>query len=193
MPEPSGFGALSGCGAPYARLVRTRIQQIVILRFRLGCNVASSSLHKFPSSEGSEEVVILAVYESGAVELCACVRWVGGLPGRGEQASRFDNWWGCDKSRTSAVAYLTWWETFAPGKDGMGELVAVVRLSLPGSGWSRLHINDFIWWTEGGFMGMGGDAVEGFEVQWVGRWKSECGGTGRDSELVKMRTCQWLY
>jgi hypothetical protein len=114
MPEPSGFGALfallrgDGDGrvdtpdedpwpisdrvAPYDKTGEERnptsdcADREVIVRFRLGRNVASSSLSDSPSSEESEEVVILVANESGAVELRAGGLRVGGLLGRGERA-----------------------------------------------------------------------------------------------------------
>jgi hypothetical protein len=59
----------------------------VIVRFRWGRNVASSSLSDSPSSEESVEVIILpAANESGAVEVCTGGLRVGGLLGRGERA-----------------------------------------------------------------------------------------------------------
>ena len=115
MPRPSGFGALfallrgDGDGrvdvpdedpwpisdrvALYAKTGEERnptsdcADREVIVRFRLGRNVASSSsLSDSPSSEESEEVVILVANESGAVELRAGGLRVGGLLGRGERA-----------------------------------------------------------------------------------------------------------
>lgn len=112
-PGTSGFGALfallrdDGDGrvdtpdedpwpisdreAPYAKTGEERnltsdcADREVIVRFRMGRNVASSSLSDSPSSEESEEVVILAANESGAVELRAGGLRVGGLLGRGEE------------------------------------------------------------------------------------------------------------
>ncbi len=114
MPEPSGFGALfaflRGDGDdrvdtrdedPWPISDRVALNaktgeernptsdcadREVIVRFRLGRNVASSSLSDSPSSEESEEVVILVANESGAVELRGGGLRVGGLLGRGERA-----------------------------------------------------------------------------------------------------------
>jgi hypothetical protein len=58
----------------------------VIVRFRVGRNVASSSLSDSPSSEKSSEVVILVANESGAVEERAGGLRAGGLLGGGERA-----------------------------------------------------------------------------------------------------------
>jgi hypothetical protein len=113
MPEAEGFGALfallrgDGDGrvdtpdedpwpisdreAPYAKDGEERnptsdcADREVIVRFRRGRNVASSSLSDSPSSEDSEEVVMLAANESGAVELRAGGLRVGGLLGTGER------------------------------------------------------------------------------------------------------------
>jgi hypothetical protein len=113
MREPSRFGALfallrgDGDGrvdtpdedpwpisdrvAPYAKTGEERnpaadcADREVIVRFLLGRNVASSSLSDSPSSDESEEVVILVANESGAVELRAGGMRVGGLLGRGER------------------------------------------------------------------------------------------------------------
>ncbi len=57
----------------------------VIVRLREGRNVASSSLSDSPSSEDSEEVVILVANESGAVKLRFGGLRVDGLLGRGER------------------------------------------------------------------------------------------------------------
>lgn len=114
MPEPTEFGALfallrgdgdgrvdtpdecpwprSDRAAPYAKAGEERnpasdcTDREVIVRFRRGRNVASSSLSDSPSCEDSEEVVILVANESGAVELRAGGLRVGGLLGRGERA-----------------------------------------------------------------------------------------------------------
>lgn len=113
MPGAEGFGALfallrgDGDGrvdtpdedpwpisdreAPYAKDGEERnptsdcADREVIVRFRRGRNVASSSLSDSPSSEDSEEVVMLAANESGAVELRAGGLRVGGLLGTGER------------------------------------------------------------------------------------------------------------
>lgn len=72
--------------APYAKVGEERnpasdcTDREVIVRFRRGRKVASSSLSDSPSSEESEEVVILA-NESGAIELRAGGLRVDGLLG----------------------------------------------------------------------------------------------------------------
>ena len=78
--------------APYAKADEERnpasdcADREVIVRFRVGRNVASSSLSDSPSSEESSEVVILVANESGAVEARAGGLRVGCLLGRGERA-----------------------------------------------------------------------------------------------------------
>jgi hypothetical protein len=114
MPEPSGFRALfallrgdgdgrvdapdedpwpiSDRAALFAKAGEERnptsdcADREVIVRFRRGRNVASSSLSDSPSSEESEEVVILVANESGAVELRAGGLRAGDLMGRGGRA-----------------------------------------------------------------------------------------------------------
>jgi hypothetical protein len=89
---------------PAARYLETTAACFIVAQ---GCNVVSSSLSDSPSSGGSEEVVILASYENGAVELCVGVLCCESVARQVEVSKFLALITGVRQEHNSAVAYLT--------------------------------------------------------------------------------------